>query len=150
MHWINCSYSSKNSFSYIIFEFFRRYWRLPEIDWINPFTYLLYSNIQVGLVTWWPVLLSSSPVDAMEASQIVFIMQNSLLSFHIRITSPFLKNVISPLCRFLDFSFSVFGKPWFSYSPTNSAFIFQQYFRCGHTVVIIVLINMILWMKIRL
>lgn len=110
MHGINCSYSNRNSLSYTIFEFSRRYWRLPGIDWINPFICLLDSNIQVGLATWWPVLLSSFSVDAMEASQIVFIMQNSLLLyFLIRITSPFLKNVISPLCRFLDFSFSWFG-----------------------------------------
>lgn len=111
MHGINCSYSNRNSLSYTIFEFSRRYWRLPGIDWINPFISLLDSNIQVGLATWWPV----TPVFLFcrcygGITNSFHIMQNSsLLYFLIRITSPFLKNVISPLCRFLDFSFSWFG-----------------------------------------
>ena len=114
MHWINHNYSNRNPLSYIIFKFSGGYWSLPNIDQSTPFIYLLYSNIQVGLVIWWPVLLSSFPVDAMEVSRIIVNRWTNLLSFHIRITPPFCVNVISPLCRFLDFSFNWFGRPGFS------------------------------------
>ena len=92
---------------------------------------------------------SSFPVDVMEVSWIVITMWTSLLSFYIRITSPFHKNVFPPLCRFLDLFFNLLGR--FSLvSPISSVFIFQQYSRCGHTTVIIVLVNTVPWTKITL
>ena len=112
-------------------------------DWATELNWTEYTSGISYLIASLPVVFSCRCYRGVMNS-----CHHEKLSFHIKRTiSPFCKNVVSPLCRFLDSPFNWFGRPQLSLRVPHTLVL---YFRCEHTIAIIVLINMVPWTKIRL